>query len=69
MINVVNRIKVYEVNDKEIDNPEDEKILEVKSHWSKNRFVVLKINDIKITVSANDLEAAIKNATNTNKYN
>lgn len=68
MINVVNRLKVYEVNDKEIDNSEDEKILEVKSHWNIDRFVVLKINDVEITVSANDLIAAIKNATNTNKY-
>lgn len=69
MIKVVNKVRVYEVNDKEIDNIKDEKTLEVASHWNVDRFVVLKINDIKITVSANDLEAAIKNATNTNKYN
>ena len=67
MIKVVNKVRVYEVNDKEIDNIKDEKTLEVSSHWSIDRFVVLKINDVKITVSAHDLEAAIKNATNTIK--
>ena len=66
MIKVVNRLKVYEVNGKE--NTEEEERLEVESHWNIDRFVVLKINDaVKITVSANDLIAAIKNATNTNK--
>lgn len=66
MINVVNKLKIYEINDEEIDI-NDEKILEVENHWNIRNFVVLKFNDVKITVSANDLEAAIKNATNTNK--
>ena len=67
MINVVNKLNIYEVDGKETNNIKDEKILEVKSHWNIQRFVILKFNDVEITVSARDLETAIKNATNTNK--
>lgn len=67
MIKVVNKLKVYEVNDEETNTIDDKTTLVVESHWNERRFVVLKFNDIKITISADDLESAIKNATNTNK--
>ena len=66
MIEVTNKLKIYEINGKEVDIFEN--ILEVKNHWNINEFVVLNYNGITITVSAKDLREAISNATNTAKW-
>lgn len=68
MIEVTNNVKVYqEANGKhELDQVPD---LIVKSHWNRPEFVVLVLPDnTHITVSAKDLAAAIKNATNTARW-
>lgn len=66
MIKVKNEIKVCEINNKEVDWPKNS--IQVLSHWNDDNKVVLVIDDKCYTVSANDLEAAIKNATNINRY-
>ena len=67
-IKVVNKVTVYEHNGKEVDGG----AIEVNSHWNRREFVVIFLPSDKdskkgesFTVSARDLEAAIKNATNT----
>nr|DAM52186.1 MAG TPA: hypothetical protein [Caudoviricetes sp.] len=40
----------------------------VHSHWNDPDLVVLNIGDEKRTVSASDLIAAVKNASNTNRH-
>ncbi|WP_368762028.1 hypothetical protein [Klebsiella pneumoniae] len=40
----------------------------VHSHWNDPDLVVLVIGDEKRTVSASDLIAAVKNASNTNRH-
>lgn len=40
----------------------------VESHWNNERFVVLHIGTKTVTVGANDILAAIKNATNSNRF-
>lgn len=66
MINVTNKLKVYEVDRKEsqINGPE----ITVSSHWNRQEFVNLTINDKTYTILAKDLEAALKNSTNIAKY-
>jgi hypothetical protein len=71
-IQVSNIVNVYEFNNEE--NTSDNVILNVDSHWNRESIIVLKIKlldtdtEFNIAVAANDLEAAIKNATNTSKY-
>lgn len=65
MITSKNEVKVYELNDKE-STFESEKLL-IENHWNRHQFVCLTINGQKITVVAADLQAAIINATNTNR--
>jgi hypothetical protein len=62
MIKVSNAISVYEVDGKEAIS--DGPTIEVRSHWSRQSMVVLKVNGQSLTVIATDLEAAIRNATN-----
>lgn len=40
----------------------------VHSHWNDPSLVVLNVGDEKRTVSASDLIAAVKNASNTNRH-
>lgn len=40
----------------------------VDAHWNDPNLVVLTIGDEQRTVSASDLAAAIKNATNSNRH-
>ena len=43
--------------------------IKVHAHWNSDRLVVLQLSDEhSVTVSANDLREAIKNATNVNRY-
>jgi hypothetical protein len=63
MIKVKNEVKSYDDN---LDaHPEP---LVVENHWNSDSMVVLYIGYQKVTVSARDLEAAIKNATNTVRF-
>ncbi len=68
MIKVTCEVKVYEVDGKEAKHsPSDEPVI-VSSHWNYRDRVVLTLNGKSVTVLADDLEKAINNATNTNKY-
>lgn len=68
------QIKIYEKNGKKIESLDMPKLLEpidtpkllIESHWNlKKRFVILKYNDIEITVNGSELIRAIENARNT----
>ena len=64
MTEVETKIKIYEVNGEETKNDKDQH-LSVRSHWNDHDFVVISFNDDdEITVAADDLIKAIKNATN-----
>ncbi len=49
------------------DNPAKED-LKVHSHWHQKEMVELEINGQRYTVLARDVEAAVKNCTNTAGY-
>lgn len=66
MIKVISSVPVYERNGKEA-NWQTERI-EIQGHWNEQRKIIIKIGDETYTVIASDLEAAIKNATHTNRY-
>lgn len=67
MIDVENKIRIYEINDEEVDWNENHK-LTIRSHWNRNEMVVLELDGKKIGVVARDLEAAIQNAKNVNRF-
>ena len=67
MINVTCTIGIYEINSKDSD-PLEEKLI-IESHWNCEDRICLTINGKdEITVIANDLIEAIRNATNVNRY-
>lgn len=49
------------------DKPKKPLVL-VRSHWNRNSMIVIEIGDIEVTVIAEDLKAAIDNATNTKRF-
>lgn len=63
MIKVQNTVTVYEVDGKEIGGINGP-TLSVKSHWLRPSLVVLEVDGKALTVVADDLRAAIANATN-----
>lgn len=67
MIHVHNEVKIYEIDDKEIPIGNSKK-LHVESHWNSEKMVILMFVDFRITVTASDLQQAISNATNSNRY-
>ena len=67
MIDVINKIEIYEIDGKEVPTGES-KVLEVLSHWNRPNMVVIKIEDKRYTVAEKELVAAIKNATNTARF-
>ena len=67
MIQVSSKVEVIEINGKDVGINESE-VIEVKNHWSANTLVVLVVDGKSFTVSVKEMEAAIKNATNTAKY-
>ena len=67
MIDVNSKVRVYEVNGKEVEIGKT-KSISVSSHWNYSNWVVLKVGNRRLTVVARDLIEAIKNATNTAKY-
>ena len=64
MIKVTNEVNVYEVNGSE-PKPGERPTVLVRSHWNRSNLVVLEIGDLRLAVTAADLQAAIRNATNT----
>ena len=65
MMDVINKIKVYEIDGD--DNIKNDTSIEIKSHWTFRNFIVLDIFGKEITVVAEDLERAIQNATNVSR--
>lgn len=69
MIDVENKVQLYEKDGEKYSSIGDGKEhLIVKNHWNDRDMVVLKLGKKRVTVSARDLEAAIKNSTNVNRY-
>jgi hypothetical protein len=67
MIKVTNEVNIYEADDREVSTPAPRML--VKSHWNYDKFVVLITpGGERLTVAANDLRAAIENATNTKRF-
>ncbi len=64
VIKVSNAVTVYEVDGTE-RNDVPPPTITVESHWNRNTLVVLQANGKRLTVSADDIMAAIRNATNT----
>ena len=67
MIKVSQQVRVYEEDGKEIRLGAD-RFMGVESHWNRNEMVILEMGKECITVLAADLEAAITNATNINRF-
>lgn len=66
MIETTTRITVYEVDGKELPSPftKPGPRFEVLSHSIRRELVRLRIGDTDVTVVADDLQAAIRNAVN-----
>lgn len=67
MIKVSQQVRIYEEGDKEI-RLGTSRFMGVESHWNRDEMVILEIGKERITVLADDLEAAIRNATNINRF-
>jgi len=69
MIKVSSKVKIYEVNGSEPVPPELD-TMTITSHWNRDALVVLELPNSRNTwtVSRRDLEAAIQNATNSNRH-
>ena len=67
MIKVVNEVEIYEIGNG-VEAASGTKPLLVQSHWNLPERVILKRGTMEITVLADDLIAAIKNATNTERF-
>ena len=67
MIKVTQTVDILEENGKEVSLGKSP-CIEVRSHWNHNEWVVLVVGERSITVEADDLEAAIENATNINRF-
>lgn len=67
MIKVTSEVRIYERDGKDYESGAP--ALAIVSHWSdRSRVTIVLPDGTKLTVIARDLEAAIKNATNTAKY-
>lgn len=63
-VKVRSDIQVYEIDGTEVTVGLPDQIMTVESHWNRNEMVILSFGERKVTISASDLEKAIKNATN-----
>ena len=76
MIEVTNEVPVLEIDGESLTYPpaaeglldKSHWLLTVKSHWSDDDLVVMTYGCTTITVCAGELKAAIKNATNTERF-
>lgn len=69
MVKVESRVPLLEVDGKEPPRGEPDPLV-VSSHWNRRGVVVLRIGAgslLSVSVSADDLRAAIDNATNTGR--
>ncbi len=65
----INFIEVYETNGtKEKGLKSDRPKVKVSEHWNYKEFVVVEIDDKKVTVLADELKRAIDNAQNAHGY-
>ena len=64
---VINEIRVYEINGND-ENVEAGTTIKIESHWNNSGLVVLDVFGAEVTVSADALEKAIRNATNVERY-
>jgi len=67
MIKVKQTVEIYEENGEEIPLGIS-KHMTVESHWNRDEWVILVIGRRRITVLVADLQAALVNATNTNRF-
>lgn len=66
-IKTTNEVQVYEVDGTEttgLDRP----ILYVKNHWNQSSMVVLKYEDVQLTIPHSALEKAMQNAKNAHTF-
>lgn len=71
MIDVTNEVRIYDEKDSASD-PKRLPLL-VKSHWNRSELVDLEMyttdgHTFRLTVKAQDLQCAIVNATNVNRF-
>jgi len=67
MITVESKLIVYEVDGEETRIGERQEII-VRNHRYNDSMVVLQIDGREYTVSNRDMNAAVANATNVNRY-
>lgn len=63
MIKVRSEVKSYDDDAKALPEP-----VLVENHWNDSALIGITVNGQKCVVSASDLLAAIKNATNCNRF-
>ena len=69
MIKVQQTIEVYELDGKqETLSGMERSQIGIDSHWNRSAFIVLVINGHRYTVVGKDLQAAVENARNINRY-
>lgn len=64
MIDVLNMVKVYEVDGTETATQREALKMKVSSHWNRSSMVNISVDGRQFTVLAKDLIAAIHNAQN-----
>lgn len=68
MIKVRSEMDIFEVDGKKPEDYPPPKLV-IESHWNcPNRVVVVLPDGKRFTVIVSDLDAAIRNATNSNRY-
>lgn len=65
MLRVLNEVTVHEINGKETSSTQP---VIVKNHWNDPALVLVTVAGVEVTVSATELAAAVKNATNTARF-
>lgn len=65
MIKVSNTLTVYEVDGRDQFGQKDAPTITVSAHWNRRALVVVKVDGKEYAVLADDLDAAVRNATNT----
>jgi hypothetical protein len=65
MIKVSNALTVYEVDGRDVPLGEKTPSINISAHWNRRALVVVEIDGKKYSVIAEDIEAAVRNATNT----
>ena len=62
-IESVNSVDIHEINGDDAPMINGPKLI-IKNHWNQRCFVIVKIDDKELTVSASDLIKAITNSQN-----